>query len=493
MTKLASAAIATLLTAGSAMAADMPVKAPLKAPPVVAYDWTGFYLGGNVGYGVARDPFTTASAFTNANLITSFSGDTFRLGPAGVLAGVQGGYNWQFAPSWVAGVEADWSWTNQDDSACVSGCFTDLNFYPRQKLDWLSTLRGRLGHSQHGWLWYVTAGGAWGRVNETDTFTSIGTTSSATFNQTRGGWTAGVGVEAAIAGNWTAKLEYLYVDLGSIGATTLTNTGFGATQVFTVTRGDFRDNIVRLGLNYRLTGAAQAATAAQAFAAAPHDWTGFYLGGNVGYSVGHNSVTSRHFLFPGSPVESFTLSPAGAVGGGQFGYNWQIARTWVLGVEVDGQWAGQKDSSCTDTCNFVPQANAAAEVVSIDQQLRWVATARGRVGHAIGDWLPYVTAGAAWGGIRDNYLVNVNGISTGAQASHTKGGWTVGTGIETALAGRWTAKLEYLYVDLGTVTDAVPNALLFGSANISTVWRDHIVRFGVNYSFGQPNAVVARY
>lgn len=492
MTRFASATIAAFLIAGPAVAADMPVKA-LRAPPIVAYDWSGFYLGVHAGYGVARDPFTTASAFTNANLVTSVAGDSFRMGPAGGLAGVQAGYNWQFAPSWVAGVEADWSWTDQNDSACVFGCFTGLNFSPRQKLDWLSTVRGRLGYSHDKWLWYVTGGGAWGRVNETDSFSSLGTTSSTTFNQTRSGWTAGVGVEAAIAGNWTAKLEYLYVDLGSGGATTFTHTGFGATEVFTVTRGDFRDNIVRLGLNYRFAGPAQAAAASQAFAAATHNWTGFYLGGNAGYSVGRNSVTSQHFNFPGSAVESFTLSPAGAVGGGQFGYNWQIARNWVLGAEIDGQWAGQKDSSCTDTCNFVPQANAAAEVVSIDQQLRWLATARGRVGYTTGDWLAYVTGGAAWGGIHDNYLVNVNGISTTAQNSQTKGGWTVGTGIETALAGHWTAKLEYLYVDLGTVTDVVPNAPLFGSASISTAWRDHIVRFGVNYSFGGPNVVVAKY
>jgi outer membrane immunogenic protein len=254
---------------------------------------------------------------------------------------------------------------------------------------------------------------------------------------------------------------------------------------------EFRDHVFRMGLNYRLGGAAAATPVA--FAAATHDWRGFYLGGNVGYGVARNHVASKHFNDIASrPQESFTLSPAGALGGAQAGYNWQIARNWVAGVEADGQWSAQKDSSCTDSCNFIPQANAAGEAVSIEQKLRWLATARVRVGYAVGGWLAYVTGGAAWGGIRDNILTNVNADRATTQLSHSKGGGTIGTGIETALGGRWTAKLEYLYVDLGSVTDFAANGPGFGSAKIHTQLQDHIVRFGLNYNFSQPS-VVARY
>jgi outer membrane immunogenic protein len=494
--ELASAAVAALLASGSAMAADLPVKAPLKAPPIAAsaYDWTGFYLGVHAGYGVARDAVTTTSAFTDTTVpVTSFSGDRFRLSPGGWLGGVQGGYNWQFAPAWVAGVEADWSLTDQHDSACVMGC--DLlfgAFLAQQKLEWLSTVRGRLGYARDGWLWYVTAGGAWGRVTETEVRTAEGLgTAGVAFEQTLTGWTAGLGAEVAIAGNWTGRLEYLYVDLGHAGGTTISQAAPGVMEVFNVAHGDFRDNIVRLGLNYRFAGATQTAWASRPVATVSHDWTGFYLGGNIGYGVARNPALSQRFN--SLPEESHTLSPAGGLGGGQFGYNWQIARNWVAGAEVDGQWAGQSDSSCTDTCNFVAQPNAASSVVSIEQKLRWLATARGRFGYAMGDWLAYFTGGGAWGEIHDNYVTNVNSISTGAQASHTKTGWTAGTGLETALAGRWTAKLEYLYVDLGGATDFVTNAPGFGAASIHTTWRDHIVRFGVNYSFGQPSTVIAKY
>src|SRR5262249_12325667 len=150
---------------------------------------------------------------------------------------------------------------------------------------------------------------------------------------------------------------------------------------------------------------------------------------------------------------------------------------------------GQNDSSCTDTCNFVVQTNAAPQAMGIEQKLRWLTTTRGRVGYAVGDWLGYVTGGAAWGGIRTHYASALNHPTRTAQLSHTKLGWVVGTGIETALGGRWTGKLEYLYADLGTVSDFVVNPPGFVVANIATSFRDHVVRVGFNYNFAQPSVL----
>jgi outer membrane immunogenic protein len=483
-----AAAIAALLNAGSAMAADMPVK----APPIVAstYDWTGFYEGVHFGYGVARDPITTAFSVTNTTtLVTSNTGERFRVAPAGWLGGVQGGYNWQFAPTWVAGVEVDWSWTDQHDSfVCATGCQPTERLSTQQRLEWLSTLRARLGYAHDGWLWYVTGGGAWGHVSETD-YAAFGGSGIGTVDSTMGGWTAGAGVEVAVAPNWTGKFEYLYVDLGRTGPTTI-NTSSPGFSSFDTVAGQFRDNIVRVGLNYRMAGPTRTAEASRFFSAPPHDWTGVYLGGNAGYGVGRDRITSLlTTLSPFFPAETLRLSPAGALAGAQQGYNWQFARNWVVGAEVDGQGAWQKDSSCTDTCNFVPQVNAAGGAMSIEQRVDWLATARGRMGYAMGDWLAYLTGGAAWAGVHTNYLTNSNISVSTAQFSHTRSGWVAGAGIETALCGAWSAKLEYLYVDLGTVTDVFINTPLPGGgppfpSAVTTTWRDQIVRFGVNYSFG---------
>ena len=83
-------------------------------------------------------------------------------------------------------------------------------------LSWLATLRGRIGYDREGWLWYATGGAALGSVTNNDLLTFGFPTTAANFNHTQGGWTVGAGIEKVITGHWTAKLEYLYVDLGSI-------------------------------------------------------------------------------------------------------------------------------------------------------------------------------------------------------------------------------------------------------------------------------------
>jgi outer membrane immunogenic protein len=194
-------------------------------------------------------------------------------------------------------------------------------------------------------------------------------------------------------------------------------------------------------------------------------------------------------------MDGFSLpqTPAGKIGGVQAGYRFQ--RDWlVIGAETDFQWSGRKDSSCVDC--FVTG-------LFYDDKLDWFGTVRGIAGVAQNDWLWYVTGGYAYGRI----AVNVNTPMTGlaqhpigpaspilASSRSTKGGWTVGAGVETRLwASNWSAKLEYLYMDLGDVSFdgycTQATAALLGlqigrceAANTSIT--DHIVRVGLNYTFG---------
>lgn len=216
MKKLLLASVGLLaLGVASASAADlprreaMPVKAPVYMAP--AYNWTGFYVGINGGGGWGNSEFS-------APLGTSFD-------LSGAVIGGTAGYNWQMGQV-VFGLEGDMDWSNIRGSANCGGitsCET--------RNDWLGTVRGRLGYAFDRVMPYVTGGLAVGGVKTSAA--GIGDTS-----ETKAGWTIGGGLEAAIAGPWTAKVEYLYVDLGNTG----TVLGSDAS---------FHTNIVRAGLNYR--------------------------------------------------------------------------------------------------------------------------------------------------------------------------------------------------------------------------------------------------
>lgn len=183
-------ALAALAIATPANAADMPVRGPVYkyAPqPAPVFNWTGFYVGGHVGYGF------------NSDL------DGFALG-------LQAGYNWQFSPNWVFGLEADITGTDMNDS--IAGVHSHI--------DYLGTVRARLGYAVDRTLFYGTGGVAFNRnavagVHDSDT-----------------GYTLGLGIEWAFAPNWSAKVEYAYYNFDN-------NVTLGGTDISTV----------KFGLNYR--------------------------------------------------------------------------------------------------------------------------------------------------------------------------------------------------------------------------------------------------
>lgn len=278
-----------------AVAADLPHKAPVAPPPAPpVYSWTGFYIGANVGYGWGNSR-ATESPGDEASAILVGLGPAPIIGSAstsfdanGWAGGLQVGYNWQFNPSWVAGVEADFTWSDIKGSssafANVGGSPNSGIFNASQKVDWFGTVRARLGYLlTNDLLVYGTGGLAYGKVNESADFGFVGGF-SATVNfvpgpsftcsnppvpgnggptcfagsnsRTSTGWTAGGGAEYRFARNFSLKLEYLYVNLGSsetfnIPAATIATGGTGVPSVLNVSFDHAAFNLVRAGLNYR--------------------------------------------------------------------------------------------------------------------------------------------------------------------------------------------------------------------------------------------------
>lgn len=236
------------------------------------------------------------------------------------------------------------------------------------------------------------------------------------------------------------------------------------------------------------------AGAAQSHAA---DWSGFYVGGNIGYSWG-GTITANTTPFTGAvpngdtftlPGVTIPLKPGGVVGGGQFGYNWQVGN-WVFGFETDLQASGQKDRGqvsqslvfdCSTTCTAVSSTDLTAK-------LSWFGTLRTRIGQDFSGLFGYVTGGLSYGEIKLDGLqsISVTGDETAQfqrsfAVSKTKVGWTIGAGVEGQTTwSNWTWRIEYLYIDLGKVnySDA--------SFSVNSSVTDNILRFVLNYRFAPP-------
>lgn len=240
------------------------------------------------------------------------------------------------------------------------------------------------------------------------------------------------------------------------------------------------------------------------------NWSGFYIGGHVGGGIGDADVA----LFPGagwtingSPTAapwlidngSPKLRSSGALGGVQAGFNVQNAN-WVWGVEADISATGISASRNTGVLVPPPVTTLADRSLHERDELRWLATFRGRLGYAAQQWLLYITGGAAVGerAFSQNILVEPQpGFNNNRGAtSTTRVGWTAGAGFEYLLSRNWSVKGEYLYVDLGKVSvfsdsDTAPG---FGlTINTSSHLTLHTARVGLNYKFDWAQPVVAKY
>jgi high affinity Mn2+ porin len=288
--------LGALALAGPASAADLPLKAPAFR---TVYDWTGFYFGGHVGYGDA--------GFGPGTNPLPLQGVFFPHTATGLISGFQTGYNRQFANRVVLGIEADASFTSPDDvPALMPAPFNTT-------LDYVGTVRGRIGYAVGTWMPYVTGGFAWGHTtidvnnHASEVVSSVG--------QYHTGWTAGAGVEFAVSGNWSAKGEYEFVDLTrrryDLNAFALPGVNV-----------DPRIHLMKFGLNYHF---GDMPWDAQANAKPPlpesDDW-------NV-----HAQTT---FLPQGYPaIRSPYAAPSSLPGGGQLQATWTT--TAFLGLRL---WDG---------------------------------------------------------------------------------------------------------------------------------------------------------
>jgi outer membrane immunogenic protein len=218
--------MASVLTAGAALASDLPppAAAPPRAPAVYVpapplYNWTGFYLGINGGWGFGKSDWS----------VPGF--DTGNFNVNGGLIGGTLGYNWWF-DGWVVGLEGDFdgSWIDGKSSAC-----TPLNGVQCEtKNKWLATIRPRIGYAADRALFYLTGGVAFGDVvvNTTSNWQSADKT----------GWTGGAGIEGAFTDHWTARVEYLFVDLQNSTFTPIVGTNVSV---------KFNTSLIRLGVDYK--------------------------------------------------------------------------------------------------------------------------------------------------------------------------------------------------------------------------------------------------
>lgn len=217
-------------------------------------------------------------------------------------------------------------------------------------------------------------------------------------------------------------------------------------------------------------------------APAGFNWTGFYVGGHVGYGWGSNKWGGIPTI--GAAVNPLsTVNSNGFFGGGQLGYNWQFGQG-VVGVEADAAFAGLDGWAFAPTPNFAFRTRA-----------EMLASLRARGGFAVDRALFYVTGGVALGNYRHSTLTNP-GPTTIGRFSNTRTGYTLGAGVEYAFAPNWTAKIEYAYYNFGNATQVHATAAQqlraagFGTRISSDI---HTVKIGVNYLFATGGAISARY
>ncbi len=257
-----------------ANAADITPPMVTKAPPALAPipTWTGFYIGANLGGGWSRVDYTGVSDGTSAGVpfaeetIGSPTGGTARRNLSGFLGGGQFGFNYEFAPRWVAGLEAD------IDGANINGSNVNCTFLAgvmrgcsqaSSKTDALGTVRARLGYAFDNVLLYGTGGFAWSHGTSASTPFCFGAgcpgVSAATIigggvstSGTATGWTAGGGAEWRFLPNWTVRLEYLHYQFDGVGTTGSGSETIGGTPVLFTFRTTSNTSIdaVRVGVSY---------------------------------------------------------------------------------------------------------------------------------------------------------------------------------------------------------------------------------------------------
>lgn len=236
-----------------------------------------------------------------------------------------------------------------------------------------------------------------------------------------------------------------------------------------------------------------------------YSWTGFYVGLNAGAAINHSSYTVEPIgcYLTGAcgggaannplRTDSADLNNAAFTGGGQVGYNYQFNSMGVVGVEADFNYNGVNQSDAVSRALVAPLVGTFSHTVS--QKFDFFGTVRGRLGVlAMPNLMLFATGGLAWGHIKSDSTVAFSAAPAdnySGSGSQTRAGWTAGGGLEYALDRYWSVKAEYLYIDLGTFSYAVPCAgpAAFCAAAPTASYqtdlktREHVARVGFNYKF----------
>jgi outer membrane immunogenic protein len=473
--------------------------------------WTGFYLGANIGAGwganstVGNNWYLDGGngGFTNSLTATGAGG--------GLTGGAQLGYNYSLTPLFVVGAETDLQGSSMGSAGgSYIGPALNINrgvagYVPGRlsggtSIPFFGTVRARAGITPiPSLLLYGTGGFAYADVQ------------NPAGAELQTGWGAGAGAEWMFMPNWSAKAEYLYIDVSG------SNTGTGNPLNISVknTGGDTPWNMMRAGVNYHFNS-----ETLQSFMPSPFTttspllakdpvahgslplWTGFYAGLSSGYAFGANNdayvvsgapqgfTTSFNGTMGSMPLSGVAQALSGAIsnnqngfiGGLQTGYNYQWHDKFVVGLEADIQGANIRGSGNRSGFGYninTPNNGTATSIggVQFSSGVDWLGTVRGRLGYL---WNPslliYGTGGLSYGGVHaaatnlaytsylDTQQPNIDQseqqFSGHSSRSKTLAGWNVGGGFEWMLSQNWSVKAEALYWNLGnmnlTTSSAAP-------------------------------------
>lgn len=484
---------ATFGLTSAAFAADMPVKAPVI--PQALYNWTGFYVGVQGGYGGG---------------MKDWSGINY---PAkGALGGVQAGFNRQVG-NLVFGLEAE-AFSGMkgsvNETIAVPFSVSSFNQTLTTKIDAVEALALRLGVAVDRWLVYGKFGPALGQErhsqHQVSTITGVAgaQTVDVSGSEQRMGWLFGVGAEYAFLGNWSVKAEYNYIDFtnhnglqetgtitsfaGVTGPISVPNPGVRITE---------RLHVAKVGLNYNF-GPRLQPDIAPVRTSRSYDWTGLYVG--VEGAGGREHVSWFGF----DPFDSY--DPKGWLGGGVIGVRVQPS-TFVAGVEAE--WMGGRISGGRDDVTGVTVSGTSTQHLAT--RLDQIGMATAQFGFVPMDrLLVYAKGGVAIAHAEYTNNFAFNGVPTVTSSIFLNQGdvWhtgaVAGAGAEYAFFGNWSAKLEYDYVHfteqqvflpgtiteispvLGTGTTSLPNSALLRRSDL------HLLKFGINYRFG-PEVIRAKF
>ncbi len=433
--------------------------------------WIGFYVGGHAGIGTADfDSVFDLDEITQGWPEDAVVGRFFELDSG--LAGVHIGFN-RSSGRLVYGIEADWSHFRVSDRL-----FDPDDEGPgttdsaSAAINWVASVRGRLGFASAQTLIYLTAGIAWVDAKYTAIDADNGAPDQGSADVSGLGIVVGGGLEHAITRQIALRFEALYYSFRDKVDTSALNVDSAVGDYANVS-----DIVVaRIGVSYQLTQAPSAAHETPR----PAAWTGVYAGGHLGFGhVGFDSLFDAAEILRGLDVEDSVLGRYfdldGVVGGGHVGFNQALGR-FVLGIEAGWSYLGQSDHLSDPQPDFPGTDNA-----SVD--MNWLASLRGRIGITSARTLLYATAGVAWvdgtytAQNADNFNVNQGSASLSAT------GFVWGGGIEHALSDTILLRIEGLQYSFNSRIDTSGLTTDSDPGDFATIGDITVVRVGASYKF----------